>query len=103
MSALARTTDQITSHEAAAGIDLIRSQMLVLTFARDYMGEYFTDKGLVSTYRRVVEVGEAQLPPVSDSRLRTARKELVDAGLIASAGYTEPERGRRESIWKVTA
>ena len=103
MSARARTTDPTTSHEAAAGIDLIRSQMLVLTFAREYMGEYFTDKGLVSTYRRVVEAEEAQLPPLSDSRIRTARRELVDAGLIAFAGYTEPARGRRESIWKVTA
>ena len=103
MSAHARTTDPITSHEAAAGIDLIRSQMLVLTFCREYMGEFFTDKNLAATYRRVVEVGGAQLPPVSDSRIRTARKELVDAGLITFAGYTEPERGRRESIWKVTA
>lgn len=103
MSAIARHTDPVTSHEAAEGVDLIRSQMLVLTFAREYMGDYFTDKNLAATYRRVVEVGEAQLPPLSDSRIRTARKELVDAGLIAFAGYTEPERGRRESIWQVKA
>ena len=101
MSARARTTDPITSHEAAAGVDLIRSQMLVLTFCREYMGEYFTDKGLVSTYRRVQP--HTAYPPVSDSRLRTARKELVDAGLITFAGYTEPARGRRESIWQVKA
>ena len=103
MTAHARNTDPITSHEAAEGVDVNRSQALVLAFCTSYMGEYFTDKNLAATYRRVVEVGEAQLPPVSDSRIRTARKELVDAGLITFAGYTEPARGRRESIWKVTA
>lgn len=98
MNARARNTDPVTSHEAAGGVDLIRSQMLVLTFAKQYMGAYFTDKALVATYRRVVEVGEAQLPPLSDSRIRTARLELAAARLVFFAGYTTGT-ARRERIW----
>lgn len=99
MSAVARRTDPVTSHEAAAGVDLARSQFLVLTFATRYLGPYFTDKALVAAYNRVVEVGEAGYPPLSDSRIRTARLELAAAGLVFFAGFTLPERGRRERIW----
>jgi hypothetical protein len=96
---LARNTDPVTSHEAAEGVDLIRSQMLVLTFAHQYLGEFFTDKALVTTYKRVVEVGETSaFPPLSDSRIRTARLELASAGLVFFAGYTEGAT-RRERIW----
>lgn len=95
---LTRHTDPVTSHEAADSVDLMRSQMLVLTFARQYLGAYFTDKGLVSTYRRVVETGQTELPPLSDSRIRTARLELAAAGLVFFAGYTVGTT-RRERIW----
>ena len=95
---LARHTDPVTSHEAADGVDLMRSQMLVLTFARQYLGAFFTDKGLVATYRRVVETGAAELPPLSDSRIRTARLELASARLVFFAGYTTGT-ARRERIW----
>lgn len=96
---LARNSDPVTSHEAAGGVDLIRSQMLVLTFAKTYMAEFFTDKGLVATYRRVVEVGEtSSFPPLSDSRIRTARLELARARLLFPAGYTTGAT-RRERIW----
>lgn len=99
MTALARNTDPVTSHEAADGIDLMRSQMLVLTFCHQYMGAYFTDKALVATYRRVVEVGETRaFPHLSDSRIRTARFELAAAGLAHFAGYTTGTT-RRERIW----
>lgn len=98
MIGLTRHTDPVTSHEAADGVDLMRSQMLVLTFCKSYMGAYFTDKGLVATYRRVVEVGEAQIPPLSDSRIRTARLELASARLVFFAGYTTGTT-RRERIW----
>lgn len=98
MTALARHSDPITSHEAAGGVDLIRSQFLVLTFARAYMADFFTDKALVATYKRVVEVGENPIPPLSDSRIRTARLELAAAGLVFFAGYTEGTT-RRERIW----
>lgn len=99
MIGLTRHTDPVTSHEAADGVDLMRSQMLVLTFCKSYMGAYFTDTGLVETYHRIRET--AELPRLSDSRLRTARRELVDAQQIRHAGYTEPATGRRHSIWEL--
>lgn len=101
MIAVARNTDPVTSHEAADGIDLARSQQLVLAFAHRYLGEFFTDKGLVSTYRRVLESSEpTSFPPLSDSRIRTARMELATAPtpLLFFAGYTEGST-RRERIW----
>ena len=98
MTAHARHTDPIASHEAADSVDLMRSQAFVLTFAQQYMGAYFTDKGLVSTYRRVVEAGQSELPPLSDSRIRTARLELASARLVFFAGYTTGTT-RRERIW----
>lgn len=98
MIGLTRHTDPVTSHEAADGVDLMRSQMLVLTFCQQYLGAYFTDKGLVSTYRRVVEAEGSQLPPLSDSRIRTARLELASARLVFFAGYTTGTT-RRERIW----
>lgn len=99
MNARARNTDPVTSHEAADSIDLIRSQMLVLTFCKSYMGAFFTDKALVSTYRRVHESDEpTSYPALSDSRIRTARFELTTAGLVHFAGYTVGTT-RRERIW----
>lgn len=98
MRAVARNTDPTTSHEAAEGVEVSRSQALVLAFCKSYMGVYFTDKALVATYRRVVEVGTAQLPPLSDSRVRTARLELASARLMFFAGYTAGTT-RRERIW----
>lgn len=99
MSAVARHTDPITSHEAAGGVDLIRSQFLVLTFCKSYMADFFTDKALVATYHRVREAGEnTSFPPLSDSRIRTARLELAAAGLVFFAGHTTGTT-RRERIW----
>lgn len=97
MTALARNTDPITSHEAAATIDPNRSQTAVLTFAHRYLGDYFTDKALVATYRST----DHELPQLSDSRIRTARHELTVKHQIAHAGYTRPVTGRRESIWQL--
>lgn len=96
---LARTTDPVTSHEAAEQVDPNRSQAAVLKFADQYLARFFTDKGLVVTYQRVRET--AGFPELSDSRIRTARRELVEAHRIAFAGYTTPAKGRRESIWEV--
>lgn len=98
MIPVARHTDPTTSHEAAESVNVSRSQALVLAFCKSYMGAFFTDKGLVATYRRVVETGQTELPPLSDSRIRTARLELVSARLVFFAGYTIGT-ARRERIW----
>lgn len=101
MSAVARSTDPSTSHEAAAGVDLARSQALVLTFCHRYMGPFFTDKGLVSTYHLVQNSDQpTSFPPLSDSRIRTARMELATAKhpLVFFAGHTKGA-AREERMW----
>lgn len=98
MTALARNTDPITSHEAAAGIDTCRSNMAVLTYLRAHGPEYFTDAELVHGYRA------AGAPRYSDSRIRTARADLSRAGIIHYAGLTRrPGHIRREQVWSLDA
>lgn len=106
MTAHARRTDPVTSHEAAATVDTNRSQAAVLRLLREYMGRYFTHKGVVATYRRVATQQELtnvtdRLPHLSESRVRTACSELARKRLLRHAGYTEPAQGRRESIWEL--
>ena len=95
MTGLARNTDPSTSHEAAAGVNLIRSQMVLLTYIRAHAPMFFTDADLVAGYR------EAGTDPLSDSSIRTARRELAAAGLVHYAGKTIPGRGRRRQVWSL--
>ena len=106
MTAHARTSDPITSHEAAATVDTSRSQAAVLTLIYRYMGDFFTHKRVVAAYRVVqqnqVATGDpSPLPPLAESRVRTACNELARKGYLSHAGYTSPARGRRESIWQL--
>lgn len=98
MTAVARHTDPDTSHEAAAGVNLIRSQMAVMTFANARMGVFFTNASLVAAYQ--AEHAEYGCPRLSDSRIRTARLELAAAGLMHYAGKTRREGvARSEQVW----
>lgn len=104
MTAHARHTDPITSHEAAATVDTSRSQTAVLTLLHRYMGDFFTHKAVVATYRRVSTQQELtnvtdRLPHLSESRIRTACNELARKHYLTHAGYTTPDWGRRETIW----
>lgn len=100
-TAVARRTDPETSHEAAGTVDVMRSQMAVLTFLRNRLNRPFTYKGLVSAYQH--ECQDAGYPWFADSRIRSACKELRDAGLIRHVGFTTPPSGRRERVWEVTS
>ncbi|MDN5687028.1 MAG: hypothetical protein L0G94_10215 [Brachybacterium sp.] len=105
-TAHARTTDPITSHEAAAGIDPNRSQAAVLQLLQQFMGRYFTHKAVVATYDLVYtnqqqEPHPGDLPALSESRVRTACNELKRKRVIVQAGYTKPAQGRREAIWEL--
>ena len=89
MTALARRTDPSTSHDAAASVNLTRSRQIVLT-TLGYSA--MTDDDLVWLCRE----------SLSPSRARTARKELVDLGLVRSTGRTERLRsGRHATVWEV--
>lgn len=87
----ARTTDPTTSHLAAATVDLTRRQLQVLQAFRekatddstnlfptgdDDLG--FTDEEMVAYVQSRTTAGKVPSP----SGLRTARKALVDAGLL---------------------
>ena len=97
MRAHARSTDPATSHEAAASVGegkMYASQQAVLSALR--VRGPMTDPEIA---RQITIHGDGQVH--SESRLRTARKELVDKGMVHAAGIdrTGP---RRVTIWKAT-
>lgn len=109
-AARARATDPETSHAAAASINVNHSQAEVLvTFqdrARDraglgdatpdWMTAGFTDEALV-------DVLEWKGSKTSPSRIRTARRELADLGLLDETGETRPTvRGRQARVFDLT-
>lgn len=97
MTATARHTDPDTSHEAASGIDLIRSQMAVLTHVNARGLDMFTDTDLVDDYRTHGQ------PTLSPSRIRTARMELATLGLLHYAGTVKHPGQRRMRVWSTSA
>ena len=95
MTAHARVTDPVTSWEAAESVDetkIAASQQAVLTALR---------KHGPSTDRNLVQI-TFQQRRFSESRIRTARKELVDMGLVRQAGFHTPSNGRRQTVWEAT-
>ena len=97
MRAHARSTDPATSHEAAASVGegkMYASQQAVLSALR--VRGPMTDPEIA---REIQIHGDGQT--YSDSRLQTARKELVDKDLVHADGIdrTGP---RRVTIWKAT-
>lgn len=93
MTVHARNTDPETSHEAAASIpeDVQRaSQQEVLSLLRRYGS--MTDKHILEAHTMY---GSNQY---SDSRLRTARKELVDMGYVVADGY-DTSGPRKMTVW----
>ena len=99
----ARTTDPITSHEAATSItvdQLRKSQRSVYDcFALNIRG--MADFELEALYK--IDRKSHGWPKQSDSGIRTRRKELVDAGFLEDSGRTARTlSGRRSVIWEKT-
>ena len=107
-AARARSTDPATSHAAAASIDVNPSQIVVLrafqakaaddaaSFIPDYVEHGFTDEALVGLL-------EERGTKFSPSRLRTARRELADLGLVEESGDRRPtKRGRQADVYVLT-
>jgi hypothetical protein len=93
MTAHARRTDPVTSHEAAASVQHItRTQLMILAALRE-RGP-LTDEQLVLHFRG--------LSVASPSGLRSRRAELVEAGLVHPHGYGLTASGRRTIIWQAT-
>ncbi len=91
-----RATDPVTSVDAGRAADLVGSQAMVL--------ELLEDHGECTDYELECDLADYYSP----QRVRTARSELVEAGLVEDTGKTKlSHRGRRRKhrarIWRRVA
>ena len=94
----ARRNDRIESHQAADSISaegLQRSERAVLSVLAD-AGRPVTDSEM---FKMVAARGFVY----EDSRLRTARHQLVVAGCVVQAGVGKTPKGRRAATWVLNA
>jgi len=100
----ARTTDPITSHQAAASIkkDKVRlSQEAVLRVFKQFGA--MTDQELLKKYAFCIDYCGWLIPQQSESGIRTRRSELVTKGLVVDSGEKSMlPTGRKAIIWKAT-
>lgn len=90
----ARANDPATSHEAAARASVRASQQYVLRLLRDY--------GACADFH-ISNIARKHRVSWSETRLRTARAELVRKGYVVDTGNTLPTpTGRRSTIWSIT-
>jgi len=94
--AYARTTDPITSHEAADSVENItETQETILSLLRTPM----CDLELIMAYRLANEIGKA--PYASESGIRSRRAELVHKNLVDHTGeFRLSPSGRRMMVWR---
>jgi hypothetical protein len=92
----ARLTDPDTSHAAAASVDnLTRTRRRILDLLRVFGP--MTDQQIRFTYTQVYD------EPISDSGLRTRRRELVDAEFVRDSGQRQQlASGRNGIVWEAT-
>lgn len=85
-----RSTDPITSHEAADSVkDISDTQKKILSLLETPM----TDEELITAFRAQGWYG-------SDSGIRSRRKDLVDFGVVTASDYSVTRSGRRTIVWK---
>lgn len=97
---LARPTDPATSHEAASSADLLGSQQLVYVIF-EKLGHGIPDHELID-WAAFFGTAGARLRRYSPQRLRTARAELVDKGIVRDSGRrTVTEYGRDAVVWEL--
>lgn len=104
----ARTTDPVTSHDAARVLtadDLRPRQRAVLLLLREAPGHFddLIDRNARNVNRRALNDGVDDWPKQSDSGLRTRVSELVDAGLARDSGRkVRLPSGRQAIVWEAT-
>lgn len=97
---LARTTDPATSHEAAATTAVgVRGRVLeMIQKLTVSTPQGVSDAQIEQAYQSYAHAYD--WPPASPQRLRTARKELVEAGRVTYTGNNgETRYGRRTQLW----
>jgi hypothetical protein len=93
----ARTTDPLTSHQAAASVSNLTATKRFILWLFDKYG-YLTDEELYAEYCRYMANGNA--PMATSSGVRTRRSELVQEGLLFdSGGKSKTASGRNAIIW----
>lgn len=97
--ARSRTTDPTTSVDAGRSVNVAHSQAYVLAVFQVF-GD-FADHELVDFHAQDTE-GQVAWGKFSPQRLRSARAELVEQGVIEFAGiYRLTDSGRRARVWQV--
>lgn len=86
-----RLTDPVTSHEAADSNNVVRPRVWVLeTLTRMPLADH-----------ELVEQAHDECVRFTPQRLRTARAELVRAGIVEASGiYRLTENSRRAVVWQ---
>lgn len=87
-TARTRKSDPVTSHESADSNQVALSQAAVLTIFRtsEPLADFEVQQKLAGRY--------------SPERIRTARHELAEAGVLTFTGYYHlTPRGRRAQVW----
>ena len=94
----ARNTDPETSHAAVTPHRLAESQWAVLEHLE---GGPMTDHELIDFHDWHTTMF-IRWPRFTDQRIRSARAELVEMGLVEFSGeYRETPSGRRAKVWQV--
>lgn len=96
-TARARRSDPLTSHEAADSNNTAASRrevVEVLTWAACDL----SDEAIVSAHERRFLGGRVGVR-FTPSRLRTARHELAEAGVVVEVGEARTRTGRRCKTW----
>jgi len=94
-----RSTDPLTSHEAADLTDTAASQLEVMRIL-EHADRPLSDGEI---YREHLAAPVLNPWSFSDSRLRTARHELVVDGFVVEAGEGRTSKGRRCKTWAVAS
>lgn len=93
----ARTTDPITSHEAAASVNNLTATKRFILWLFDKFA-YLSDEELYAHYCRYMATGDA--PMASISGVRSRRAELTDEGYLRDSGRkSKTASGRSAIIW----
>lgn len=96
----ARRTDPETSHAAADMADTAGSRIAVLTVLRASRRPLADFEIARAWAQRLEATRRFGTVAYTDSRLRTARAELVGSGAVIPDGETRTPSGRRSQTWR---
>lgn len=99
--AVARNTDPLTSHQAAASVDVTKGQQRVLDALALRPDVDWTDEQFARWFEQRAMVMKTPVG-MSPSGLRTRRAELIELGLIEWTGDKRPlASGRLSQVWRL--